>query len=302
MSETLVKEIPSTRYYPSLANSFSPVVMNALINNGHSKYLSEVLIASGILGELDTDINLSEFFEWLYEFLSDSYRNEYIYKNAIVNKILLGRHSLNTSCMLSEFRVGNCKADVVILNDTSTVYEIKSEYDSFKRIEGQIDSYMNVFDMINVITSGSQLSKLESLLPCEIGLMELTCNYTIRTAREAKSIKARVEPEIIFDSLRKPEYLSIISKIYGDIPDVPNTRIYKICRDLFSRLSPEVAHDEMVRVLYKRGNKRTLNEFILGMPSCLRAYAISANLTIDQASKLNGLLHNQLSTVLLAVH
>jgi hypothetical protein len=71
---------------------------------------------------------------------------------------------------------------------------------------------------------------------------------------------------------------------------------------LFSRLSPEVAHDEMVRVLYKRGNKRTLREFILDMPSCLRAYAISANLTIDQVGKLNGLLHNQLSTVLLSVH
>jgi hypothetical protein len=302
MSKKLAKDMPSARYYPVLANSFSPVVMNALINNGHSKYLSEVLTASGILSELDTNINLREFFEWLYGFISDSYRNEYIYKNAIANKILLGRHSLNTSCMLSEFRVGNCKADVVILNDTSTVYEIKSEYDSFKRIESQIDSYMNVFDMINVITSSSQLSKLESLLPCEIGLMELTHNYTIRTVREAKSVKARVKPEIIFDSLRKPEYLSIINKIYGYIPDVPNTRIYKVCLDLFGSLPPEVAHDEMVRVLYKRGNKRALREFILSMPSCLRAYAISANLTIDHASKLNELLRNQLSTVLLPVH
>lgn len=48
--------------------------------------------------------------------------------NVIANKILLGKHSLNTSHMLSEFRVGYNKADVVIINGTSSVYEIKSEY------------------------------------------------------------------------------------------------------------------------------------------------------------------------------
>lgn len=51
-------------------------------------------------------------------------RDEYVYRAAITHKILLGTHSLNTACMLNEFRVGVCKADVAILNGTATVYEI----------------------------------------------------------------------------------------------------------------------------------------------------------------------------------
>ena len=37
-----------------------------------------------------------------YEQLSKDYRNEYFYKNTLLNKILLGRHSMKTSAALRE--------------------------------------------------------------------------------------------------------------------------------------------------------------------------------------------------------
>ena len=58
------------------------------------------------------------------------FRDEYVYRAALTHKILMGTHSLRTASMLSEFRTGACKADLVILNGTATVYEIKSERDS----------------------------------------------------------------------------------------------------------------------------------------------------------------------------
>ena len=77
-------------------------------------------------------------------------RDEYIYKAALTHNVLLGTHSLKTASMLAEFRVGQCKADVAILNGTSTVYEIKSERDSLDRLERLDQSAReHLVDMIN---------------------------------------------------------------------------------------------------------------------------------------------------------
>ncbi len=295
-SKTIYIEV---KYLPFIARFFSPVVMNSLIKEGRSAYLHDVLQSSGIIKDLDLNLKLGQFFEQLYNLVAKYYRNEYVYKNAIVNKILLGRYSLNTSSMLTEFRVGGCKADVVILNGTSIVYEIKSEYDSLERIARQIDSYIGTFDLVNVLTSSSQLGHLEELLPFEVGLIELTNNYTMRTVREAVSIKARAKPRVIFDSLRQSEYFDIINKVYGFIPDVPNVYMYTECKELFSKLSPVDAHDEMVRVLSSRQNKELLRHLIPKLPMSLRAYVMGMELTSQKVERLRELLDTKLSAIVI---
>jgi len=287
--------------YASLGRAFSPLVLKSIIESGYSKYLNEVLTNSGIIGQIDLDMTVEEFLEWLYDDMWCHYRNEYIYKNAIANKILLGKYSLNTAYMLTEFRVENCRADVVVLNGTSNVYEIKSEYDSLDRMQSQVNSYIKMFDLVNVITSCSQIDKVGAGLPVEIGLLELTNKYTIRTVREAGSLKNRVKPEVIFDSLRKSEYLKIIKKKFGFVPDVPNTRIYGECRELFCGLAPEVAHDEMVKVLKVRGNREILKDIIFDVPQSLRAYVIDSSIDGKKAKKLEEMLSKKLNDVVCAV-
>ena len=203
------------KYLPAIGKIFSPIVLDNIAENGCSSYLEEVCINSGLIKLLDPKVSLGQFFDWTYNFLFKNYRNEYIYKNVIANKILLNRHSLNTTKMLTEFRVGNSKADVVLLNGASTVYEIKSQYDSFARLRKQIDSYIQIFDYINVITSAHQSEKLRNFLPNEIGILALTDRYTISTIRNAKSNKHNINPGVLFDSLRKNEYLMTIKEYYG---------------------------------------------------------------------------------------
>ena len=189
MGKTKTKENLNRKCLPALSRIFTPVVMDSLIQTGTSDYLNEVVHNSGLINLLDTSMPLKNFFDWIYDFLFKYYRNEYIYKNVIANKILLGKHSLNTSHMLTEFRVGRCKADAVVVNGTSTVYEIKSEFDSFTRLENQIQAYLEIFDHINVITSASQANKLDSILPGKAGILVLTNRNTITTIRKSKSNK-----------------------------------------------------------------------------------------------------------------
>jgi hypothetical protein len=301
MKNTQADIVIPIKYYPSLTKTFSPIVLDSLIESGSSKYLCEVLKNSGITPQLDTNITVANFLDLLFSKMSRYYQNEYVYKNAIANKILLGKHTLDKSYMLTEFRVDNCRADVVVLNGTSHVYEIKSEFDTLDRINKQVESYMKMFAMVNVITSSTQIEKVRLELPSEIGLMELTSDYEINTIRESVSIKSKVKPEVIFEALRKKEYLKIIKNVFGYVPDVPNTRIFHECRELFSRISPIIAHDEMVKVLLARGNKVSLRKMISCVPESLKAYVIDRTINESKAKKFEELLERKLNTIVFPV-
>lgn len=265
-----------------LARLFSANVIKELVIKGHSTVAAKILDEYPLPPSIDPRMPLREFFEKLFSFLFRSYRNEYIYKNAIANKILLGRHSLNSSFMLTEFRAANCKADAVILNGTSNVYEIKSRFDNLDRLNRQISAYKLLFDHIHVIMPVEHLRKIKQEVDESIGLMVLRDNHSITTIRGPRSMKRNTKPEIIFDSLRKHEYMRIIKKEFGRLPDVPNTRIYTDCKMLFCKLSPEVAHDSMVEILKQRGASRALREFVTSMPPSLKALSLSCKLSGEE--------------------
>ena len=287
------------KYLPALGRIFSPIVLDSLAQKGYSPYMAEVCKNSGLLERIDPATTLGEFFDWVYNLLFKNYRNEYIYKNVIVNKILLNTHSLNTSQMLTEFRVGRSKADVVLLNGVSTVYEIKSQYDSFVRLEKQIQTYFKVFDYVNVITSPSQSKKLGSILPDKAGILVLTNRNTISTIRKAKSNKENIKPEILFDSLRKTEYMRIIKEYYGTTPDVPNTQIYRECKKLFCKIPPDYAHDLTIKILKRRNNSKRLKDFIDKAPSSILAYAMSICNEKNKMQKLLNRFDNNINSLLI---
>jgi hypothetical protein len=268
----------SSFHGPTLSRLFSSAIVKELAATGRSTLAFSILKEAALSQAPDPTIPLRDFFDLVYSLLFRSYRNEYIYKNVIAQKILLGTHSLTTTCMLTEFRAGECKADTVLLNGTSTVYEIKSAYDSMERLARQIAAYRQVFDKINVITSASQVGKLAGAVEEDIGLLVLTDRNTIHTVRAPVSLKHAVHPSVIFDSLRRSEYKQIIESHFGAVPDVSNARIYQACRDLFRTLSPEVAHNAMVAALKKRGNNRGLHEFVALVPTSLKALSLSCKI------------------------
>ena len=270
---------PNTSILPRL---FSTRMFNDLIRDGYSNLLTEAIRTTSISSFITESSTLAEVLNSVYAFLQKNYRNEYIYKNVLVNKVLLGTHSLNTSFMLSELPVASCKADMVILNGTSTVYEIKTEYDSLERLDRQISAYRQAFDRINVVTSHkpNQISQLERLLPAEVGIISLSEKNALHIVRRAESNLPNVVPSVIFDILHKKEYLSILKKHFGEIPTVPNTQIYREAKKKFELLPLNIIHTEMVRLLKLRG--RNLGTFIQTVPSSLKAMSLKSNFSISE--------------------
>src|SRR6266568_1535168 len=116
----------ATDQLAAISRLFSSSVVHEMARKGRSPLFARLVSQSQLLGSISLSERVYTLFDAAFSLLKrEGYRHEYIYKAALTHKILLGKHSLQTASMINEFRVGDCKADVAILNGTATVYEVK---------------------------------------------------------------------------------------------------------------------------------------------------------------------------------
>ena len=187
--------------------------------------------------------------------LSKFYRNEYFYKNTLLNKLLLGIHSINTTTALTEIPVGNAKPDFILINGKAVVYEIKTELDNFDRLENQIIEYYKAFNHVAIVTheknSELAMEKIKSLKK-PIGLYILQKNNRIKTVIKPKEYNKDLDRNIIFKILRKGEYENIIKKYFGQLPQVSQFDYYEASKELTMNIPMEQFYLEFLVELKKR--------------------------------------------------
>jgi hypothetical protein len=201
-------------------------------------------------------------------------RGEYVYRAALVRNVLMGTHSLATASMLTEFRAGQSKADLVILNGTATVYEIKSERDTLARLEKQVSDYQRVFAKVFVIAGVDHIEEVAELMPPEVGLMCLKRWNRISTIRDAIDCPQQIKPLSVLESIRSSEAQAILTLMGGFVPDVPNTQLRLVLGEAFENLDPTLLHYAMVRVLKKTRNLSPLANLVGSLPTSLQAAAL----------------------------
>lgn len=279
----------------AISRLFSSSVIREMARTGRSPMFAR-LAGQSLLAESRYGAqHVYNLFETAFSLLErEGFRHEYIYKAAVTHKILLGKHSLQTASMLNEFRVGECKADLAILNGTSTVYEVKSERDSLSRLERQVAAYETVFARVYVIASEKHVAAVLASVPTDVGVLRLNGRYQISTLREAADRPERTSPSAIFDSIRTLEACAIL-KMHGvSVPSVPNTELHSVLRRLFVKLNPKQAHDGMVRVLRKTRNLLPLSALIAQLPPSLQTAALSVPLRKADHARLVTAVNTQL--------
>ena len=273
-------------YLRALAQLFSPPAIRSMAGMRLPSGMAGLIAESGLSGELPLAATNRTLIETIYRLLMRHYRCEYVYKNAIAKKILVGRHRLADATMATELRCDTSKADFVILNGTSTVYEIKTELDNLDRLPGQISSYRKMFDRIFVVAHQALAELLWDSLDSDVGILALTPKGTLRQLRDSVAHAELVDPNCIFDSLRKPEYMAIVEKHFGPQPPLPNTMHYSHYRAIFATLSPVVAHAEMVGALKLRFRPPVDRPFLEQIPDSLIAGLLGSQMTSEQAISL----------------
>lgn len=285
----------SKTMYRVYANMFSTGKFKRLIEDADMSYLmskySKYKPDEGI--QMST---IGDFYKYIYNVLMTNYRNEYVYKNLIINKILLGRHSLNTATVLSEFRIGKSIADLVLLNGTSKVYEIKTELDSQYRLDSQLADYRKVFEHIYIVTHVSLADKFAQLADDKIGILALTHNRTLSVVREAQKCTDYLDSSVIIKCLRKQEYTSIIEQYFGEVPVTKQVDYYAVCKEWFTKIPTETLHGMVVMELKKR-TIREKEKFCSDniAPSELRYLLWSLDFSANNYEQLTKMMNVELS-------
>jgi hypothetical protein len=279
----------------AISRLFSSAVFREMAKKGRSGAFPHLYRLSG-LGDLGRAATVKDGFESAFEVLRRTgSRDEYVYRAAVTEKVLLGKHSLKTASMLTEFRAGNCKADLVILNGTATAFEIKSERDSLARLSNQIVNYNKVFAAINVIVSEDHLEAVIRAVPEDVGVMCLGHRYRIRTIREAKPRPEKTCPVTIFDSLQVDEARRVLRMLGVAVPDTPNTQLRGAMRLLFSQLDPQDVHSAMVSTLKRTRDLAPLKDLVERLPKSLRAAALSIPVRRAEHDRLLAAVSTRLS-------
>lgn len=292
-----------TTYSPSqisaISRLFSSTVIRDLARHGKSPIFARLAKEALAQSQLLATPCVYSFFDAAFDILKKSdCRHEYIYKAAITDKVLLGKHSLQTASMLNEFRVGECKADVVILNGTATVYEIKSERDSLSRLEKQIEAYKSFFAKVYVIAGENHIDAIRSMVSRDVGIMKLSGRHQITTLREAKNKPERISPLIVFESIRIEEAKKILCLMDLPIPDVPNTQMHAALREQFLKLNPRKVHYGMVKILKTTRNLRPLSDLVRSLPVSLQSAALSVPMRQIDHARLLGAVKTSLKTAI----
>ena len=254
----------------------SSAVFHEMASKGRSPLFSRLVGLTDIADRCSAEATAGEAFDLAFGVLKAAgRRDEYIYRSALTHNVLMGTHSLNTACMLAEFRAGSSKADLAILNGTATAYEIKSERDSLVRLRSQVENYKRVFAKVFVIASEGHVSGVLDTVPDDVGVMMLASRYRISTVRDAEDRPERICPATVFESLRVAEAAAILKSLAVKVPDVPNTKRYTVMRELFEDLDPAAVHVAMVKTLKRTRDLAPLSDLVDRLPRSLHAAALS---------------------------
>lgn len=243
-----------------LNSLFTQKVFRELLDTGENKnYQSAVSqYAKEALTNLDA-------IKMIYKALSTSHRNEYFYLNTLLNKWLIGVHSIKSTTALTQIPIDNSVADFILMNGIAVVYEIKTELDNFDRLNNQISDYYNAFNRVCVVVPECNFDKACVLLKnTNVGIYSLTKRVTISQKNRKEPIEnnSALKHTSIFKVLNKKEYENILRKYFGELPDVKPVFYYDECLKAFSEIPINNAYLLFVEELKKRNNidKQMLDE------------------------------------------
>lgn len=201
-----------------------------------------------------------DYLKYVYQILEKNYQNEYIFKNSFLNEWLIKEIGHNNTKVFNEFRVGNAVADLVMFNGKSKVFEIKTEFDSIKRLNLQIENYSKAFNQIFLIVPESKLS-VYAKFDESIGLISFNKDVESErfTLHRDAIINNEVDSETIMKVLHTNEYKSIVKSFYGELPNMTSFNQYNICKDLIKEIPNTELNKKFIEKMKNRDLENTLS-------------------------------------------
>lgn len=249
-------------------------------------YYSELAERLSFVGLRDLlDCNLGDIFSEVYKILVTHYRTEYVYKNSLTTSWLDTSIS-DKSFVTDEFKVGKSRVDLAIFSNSSTAYEIKSEFDSTLRLSTQTTEYTKVFDHVYVVGTHGMKSKIEQAISSDIGIILLQESGELQVVKESASHAKKISLGVTFDCLRQKEMLAIANKLSGEAISVPSSRVYTECKARFRQLLPFEAHHHAAEQFRNRQYSSASESLLKEVPPALKHAALTFRASNEEMHSL----------------
>lgn len=238
--------------------------------------------------------NNGELISEIYSIMAKSYRNEYFYQNTLLNKLLLGIHSVNTTTALTQIPINKSKADFILINGKAVVYEIKTELDSLDRLDTQLKDYLKAFNHVCVVTSESHYEKVKEMLnSTPVGIYVLTEKNKISAKLKKEPVECNdfLSHVSIFKVLHKREYENILTLYFQELPETSQVFYYSECLKKFSEIPIKEAYALALKELKKR-NKIMISDFE-EIPYELKSLIYFAKVSKKEIRQLNSFLNKK---------
>ena len=220
------------------------------------------------------EATIGEAISEIYHFMDCEYRNEYFYKNTILNQLLIKKHDLYNTAALTELPIGDSKADFIMINGRGVVYEIKTDLDNLLRLENQINDYYKVFSYVYVVVGNKQLSHVKQLMRDQkVGIYEMTASGKLLCRKKALCNRENLSYKAMFQVLRKAEFESILLKHFHKLPEVNSFQYYRECQKWLERVNIITLQKDVMKCLKARTLMLVENKLEEKVPYELRFYA-----------------------------
>jgi len=262
-----------------LARMFTRPVFADIARSGNWQVALGFLARHGLLTPASKGQPLATLFESAWLEIRRGYRNEFVYKTEIAARIVFGKHSPNTASLHIELPVGRSIVDLAVFNGTSTAYEIKTEFDTPRRLTTQTSDYLAAFDRVCVVTHPRCAEIYAEIVDPRVGVLVLTERGSLRQIRKPLTNCKNASPQTIFSCLQRAEYVDAVSKRIG-VPVVkPSGIIQAYCGEVFREFTPLEAHAIFVSALRKRKTDGETVRFVTALPESLRVLGYATPLS-----------------------
>ena len=260
---------------------------------------SEALSASIGFLERKWGLNLryspiAQVLEVAFETLCREHPIEYVYKASILKKEIIEAVSSDMAAMYLEFPVADARADLLLVNGKATVFEIKTRFDSSRRIENQLAEYYRCFKSVSVVVDEQQVERYSLAIPDYVGVVVRGSDYSPSVVRETREFKDSLDHASMFALFHQREYIDAVSEV-ADLSGIHPARRYQVALQHFRKFSVTEAYDLVVDALRRRQRTQYLTELCHRLPSCLHTSAFSYRIRKQDWDRLVGVISKPLS-------
>jgi hypothetical protein len=182
--------------------------------------------------------------------------------------------------------MGKSCADLMIVNGTSTIYEVKTDLDDFARLSGQVLDYSSRAEHVNVVVSEARAKTAEGHLADHVGILAVTERGRLRMIRPSTSQLRVLRVDHLYQLLRTGEAAAILKRTLDYDLDVASGSAWPRMREMFGQLSIELAHREVVDELRNRGRAAGAVAAVPHFPPSLRCLAYATSISGRGATRV----------------